>query len=127
MKKIALLAILSIAAFTTVQAQSKSNSAKATAAAAAATETPIEQSAKAETDKLDKLVRLTAEQKAKISDINLSLARRESIVTSNKNNTAEENQRAISEIRNARINAYMQSLTPDQGAKYKASLMTESK
>ena len=75
-----------------------------------------------ETEKLDKLVNLTAEQKTAINSINLSLARRSEIVNAN---NADNKQELLQQLENARTNMYMQKLTDEQAAKYKASLHTK--
>jgi hypothetical protein len=74
--------------------------------------------ANAETDKLDKIVILTPDQRAAINSINVSLARRAEII--NANNPANKAE-LLTQLENARTNMYMQKLTDEQKLKYKAT------
>jgi hypothetical protein len=75
-----------------------------------------------ETEKLDKIVKLTPEQRTAINSINLSLARRQEIVNTN---SAPNKQELLQQLENARMNMYLQKLTDEQAAKYKASMQSK--
>jgi hypothetical protein len=128
MKKIALVFTLFLGAVFSSQAQdqkvkvdAKDQTVKVKTSAGKET-ISYEDVANRETEKLDKLVKLTADQRTAINSINLSLARRYEIVNAN---NADNKQELLQQLENARTNMYMQKLTDEQAAKYKASLQTK--
>ena len=68
-----------------------------------------------ETDKLDRLVKLTPEQRTKIYNINLSLAQRTTILEKSDNADKSTLER---ELETYREEMYHQTLTPEQAATY---------
>lgn len=111
MKRIILLAALSLGIATSSNAQNKTavnNSPKAMST--------IEATAKQETDKLDKIVSLTPQQRANILEINTSLAKRLEILNSSNSQNKEE---MTKQLEKNRIEMYSQQLTVDQQVKYK--------
>lgn len=118
MRKIAFALALLFGIINGAQAQNKS--------AAVSTDKPlsIEAVAQHETDKLDKVVRLTPEQKRQIQDLNLSLAKRVELVESSK---IENKEVVMRQIEDNRVKMYLQVLTDNQAALYKKSLVMDRK
>ena len=117
MKKLVLVFTLFIGAVSFAQAQDKKTTTTTTSTTRTETRS-YEAVAARETDKLDKIVKLTPDQKTAINSINLSLARRAEMVNAN---GGENKQELLTQLENARVNMYMQKLTDEQAAKFKAS------
>ena len=121
MKKLALSITLFLGMYTSVNAQNQGTTSSSVSV-------PItmkveaqqhESLAKQQTEAIDKIVGLSDDQKAKIYDLNLSLAKRTEIV---QNGDQQNKDALLKEIDANRINMVFQQLTNEQAAKYKASL-----
>lgn len=121
MKKLALSITLFLGMYTSVNAQNQGTTSSSVSV-------PItmkveaqqhESLAKQQTEAIDKIVGLSDDQKAKIYDLNLSLAKRTEMV---QNGDQQDKDALLKEIDANRINMVFQQLTNEQAAKYKASL-----
>lgn len=113
MKRIILLAALFTGIITAANAQDKKISETSQQEASS-----LNAIAKQETDKLDKIVSLSADQRVAIQRVNLSLAHRMQTVKAN--SPQAEQDRVSKELDNVRTNLYLQHLTAEQQAKYKS-------
>jgi Spy/CpxP family protein refolding chaperone len=78
----------------------------------------VEEQAKAQTERLDKLLTLTADQKAKIEAINLDLAKQMNAKMQSNQGNREGIRAAIQELNKARDEKYKKALTAEQFKKY---------
>ena len=105
MKKLFVISIMLVATITFAAAQQRQR------------QTP-EESAKAYTERMDTLLKLTADQKTKIQAINLDLAKQMSTQMQNNQGNREAMTKAREEIEKKRDEKYKPVLTADQFKKY---------
>ena len=108
MKKLFVISIMLLATVTLVSAQQQRQRMSA------------EESAKAQTEQMDKLLSLKADQKTKIQAINLDLAKQWDVKRQNTQGNREAMMAARQEIEKIRETKYKEVLTADQFKKYLA-------
>ena len=105
MKKLFVISIMLIATVTFTAAQQRQRQSP-------------EESAKAQTERMEKLLTLTADQKTKIQAIDLDLAKEMSALFQNNQGNREGMRSAMQEIDKKRDEKYKPVLTDDQFKKY---------
>ncbi|HTM65391.1 MAG TPA: hypothetical protein VL093_03665 [Flavipsychrobacter sp.] len=116
MKKISFIFILAIASATSVNAQNVQGAKTETVKAAI---NNVDEAAKAETDKLDKIVKLNDDQRKAVLEISTKLAMKQQELDKA---APDARDRYMKEIEMARTNMYMAQLTEAQIALYKKTL-----
>jgi 4-hydroxy-3-methylbut-2-en-1-yl diphosphate synthase IspG/GcpE len=116
MKKISFIFILAIASAASVKAQSVQTTKAETVKAAV---NNVEEMAKAETDKLDKIVKLNDDQRKAVLEISTKLAMKQQELDKA---APDAKDRYMKEIEMARTNMYMSQLTEAQIVLYKETL-----
>jgi Rps23 Pro-64 3,4-dihydroxylase Tpa1-like proline 4-hydroxylase len=116
MKKISFIFILAIASATSVNAQNIQGTKTETVKAAI---NNVDEAAKAETDKLDKIVKLNDDQRKAVLEISTKLAMKQQELDKA---APDAKDRYMKDIETARTNMYMAQLTEAQIALYKKTL-----
>jgi len=116
MKKISFIFILAIASAASVNAQSVQTTKAETVKAAV---NNVDEMAKAETDKLDKIVKLNDDQRKAVLEISTKLAMKQQELDKA---APDAKDRYMKEIEMARTNMYMSQLTEAQIVLYKKTL-----